>query len=152
MKTYWLEKREYRSQSTKNISIQEPHQWHCSAAVTGSIASLARHNSLTRNCLEPSPRLSSSPSGAAARLVARMPTSPTLPYPQQQPLPIGQLASTSGVLYPEERPIYSPITFQDVARRSVANSPTKSLPIRGKLALSLYISLSLSSPTIHGNS
>lgn len=120
MKTYWLEKRQTRSASTRNISIQDPPAWHSNTN--------SRHNSFTRNST--GQLLSSSPSGAQARLLARLPSSPTLALHAlqaalaPQPAPV-VTPSASGTFYTEDRPIYSPITFQDVARRSVANSPTK---------------------------
>ena len=152
MKTYWLEKREIRSQSTKNISIQEPPQWQ----------SAGGRNSLTRNCLDSIQsssqhhhhsyhqqrhQLSSSPSGAAARLAARLPNSPTAAQLTYPTIPIMTAmvatpttsASNPGIFHSEERPIYSPITFQDVARRSVANSPTKSLSVKGKSYVVLVV-------------
>ena len=33
----------------------------------------------------------------------------------------------------EERPVYSPVTFQDIARRSIANSPVKINKQRGRV-------------------
>jgi len=33
----------------------------------------------------------------------------------------------------EERHVYSPVTFQDIARRSIANSPVKSNKPRGRV-------------------
>ncbi|XP_014208623.1 soluble guanylate cyclase 88E [Copidosoma floridanum] len=121
MKTYWLEKREVRSASTKNITIAQPPQWHA----------ITPRNSLTRiPCLIETPVSTAYPTNPAlpsstlsspvrtchspsARLIARLPTSPTPPQ-----------------TCADERPVYSPITFQDVARRSVANSPTKSLSVK----------------------
>ncbi|KAJ8675449.1 hypothetical protein QAD02_011235, partial [Eretmocerus hayati] len=146
MKTYWLEKRESRSISSRNIAIHEPPQWN----------SVSRHNSISRNCYDSSPtspqhhqaqnQLSSSPSGAQIRMLSRLPSAhyhhhreqlhqqiPVSIHNQQQQPQQQQLVAASpnsGALYGEERPIYSPITFQDVARRSVANSPTKSLSIK----------------------
>lgn len=116
MKTYWLEKREKRSVMTKGITIQEPHQWHTrsfekrisTVGAIGLISPGMYDKSTSRDV--PSRRGSSKMS------------SPTPP-------------GSSG-FFSEERRIYSPITFHDVARRSVANSPTKNMEIRGrKLAL-----------------
>ncbi|XP_011500910.1 PREDICTED: soluble guanylate cyclase 88E-like [Ceratosolen solmsi marchali] len=123
MKTYWLERREYRSIATKSISIQEPHQWRNN---TGP-----RNSSFVRNGPDHATQQpSTSPSGAATtmRLLVRLPPSPTM---LQQPGHSNPGSTCSGGgLYVDERPIYSPITFQDVARRSIVNSPTKSLSIK----------------------
>ncbi|XP_053979004.1 soluble guanylate cyclase 88E isoform X2 [Hylaeus volcanicus] len=108
MKTYWLEKREHRSLSTKGITIQEPPQWHTrniekrvSAGTSSGFTASTMFDS--QHCLDTSSRRGS-------KMV-----SPTLP---------------DSSFLPEERRIYSPITFQDVARRSVANSPTKNTDTR----------------------
>ena len=111
MKTYWLEKREARSQLTKGIFIQEPPQWHSRA--NEKRLSSTSFTGLQRNCVDISSRRGSRISS---------------------PTPQG-----SSVLLPEERRIYSPITFQDVARRSVANSPTKNNDMRGKDRISFYL-------------
>ncbi|CAK9814862.1 Soluble guanylate cyclase 88E [Anthophora quadrimaculata] len=103
MKTYWLEKREHRSSTTKGITIQEPPQWHTrnvekrvSAGTSSAFTTASMFDN--HNCLDMSSRRGSKI------------TSPTPP---------------DSLFFTEERRIYSPITFQDVARRSVANSPTK---------------------------
>ncbi|XP_033216664.1 soluble guanylate cyclase 88E isoform X2 [Belonocnema kinseyi] len=102
MKTYWLQKRVSRSHLTKGISIQEPPQWH-SKAPDKRLSSVSV-TELQKNCVD-----------VLSRRGSRIST----------PTPLG-----SPGLLPEERRIYSPITFQDVARRSVANSPTKNNDMR----------------------
>ncbi|XP_068969847.1 soluble guanylate cyclase 88E [Bombus flavifrons] len=103
MKTYWLEKREHRSSSTKGITIQEPTQWNTrntekrvSAGTPAAFTAATMYEN--QNCLDTLSRRGSN-------IVSPTPADSTF--------------------IPEERRIYSPITFQDVARRSVANSPTK---------------------------
>ncbi|XP_071856286.1 guanylyl cyclase at 88E [Bombus fervidus] len=103
MKTYWLEKREHRSSSTKGITIQEPPQWNTrniekrvSAGTPAAFTAATMYDN--QNCLDTLSRRGSN-------IVSPTPADSTF--------------------IPEERRIYSPITFQDVARRSVANSPTK---------------------------
>ncbi|KAK9293941.1 hypothetical protein QLX08_011277 [Tetragonisca angustula] len=109
MKTYWLEKREHRSSSTRGITIQEPPQWHMrnteKRVSAGTPAGFTAATTMfeNQNSLDTSSRRGSKI------------TSPTPP-------------ETSFIT--EERRIYSPITFQDVARRSVANSPTKNADSR----------------------
>ncbi|XP_077270320.1 guanylyl cyclase at 88E isoform X2 [Temnothorax americanus] len=113
MKTYWLEKRECRSVTTKGITIQESHQWHtrssekriCSVGAIG----------LDRI----SPGMFDKPTSGDALSKRRGSSKMSSPTPP----------GSSG-FFSEERRIYSPITFQDVARRSVANSPTKNVEIR----------------------
>ncbi|XP_024941625.1 soluble guanylate cyclase 88E isoform X2 [Cephus cinctus] len=102
MKTYWLEKRGERSRMTRGISIHTPPQWY-SRASEKRISLTSGGGSMPPTPCERKPRPES-------RRESRM-SSPT------------QLGSGSNL--PEERRTYSPITFQDVARRSVANSPTK---------------------------
>ncbi|XP_066597958.1 soluble guanylate cyclase 88E isoform X2 [Prorops nasuta] len=102
MKTYWLEKREYRSFSTRGITIQEPHQWHT--------RSTEKRNSSTNESINAAlekPNFAESSSRRESKI--------------SSPTPLGSCGFLN-----DERRIYSPITFQDVARRSVANSPTKS--------------------------
>ncbi|XP_043579101.1 soluble guanylate cyclase 88E isoform X1 [Bombus pyrosoma] len=103
MKTYWLEKREHRSSSTKGITIQEPTQWNTrntekrvSAGTSATFQTATMYEN--QKCLDTLSRRGSN-------IVSPTPADSTF--------------------IPEERRIYSPITFQDVARRSVANSPTK---------------------------
>lgn len=112
MKTYWLEKREHRSSSTKGITIQEPPQWHTRntekrvSAGTPAAFNISTTIYENQNCLDAS----------SSRRDSK----------------IGSPAPAESTFIPEERRIYSPITFQDVARRSVANSPTKNADSRGK--------------------
>lgn len=121
MKTYWLKQRESRSHSTKGISIQEPPQWH-SKALEKRLSSVSITD-LHRNCTESSSRRES-------RLSS--------PVPQGSP-----------GLIPDERRIYSPVTFNDIARRSVANSPTKNNDMRGENFLNIKIMFTL--PSDNGN-
>ncbi|XP_034183036.1 guanylyl cyclase at 88E [Osmia lignaria lignaria] len=104
MKTYWLKKREHRPSLTKGIIIQEPPQWHTRntekrVSASTSAASAAAIIFDNQNCLDTSSRRGS-------KIASPTPTDSTF-------------------LLETERRMYSPITFQDVARRSVANSPTK---------------------------
>ncbi|XP_046431420.1 soluble guanylate cyclase 88E isoform X3 [Neodiprion fabricii] len=111
MKTYWLEKREERSQMTKGISICEPPQWQNCAVKKrmsiGVVGSGLRNERKSEN---------NSASTRTSRVSSPAPAS-----------------SNSGILC-EDRRIYSPITFQDVAQRSVANSPIKSVDIKGAVS------------------
>ncbi|XP_076686910.1 guanylyl cyclase at 88E isoform X1 [Andrena cerasifolii] len=108
MKTYWLEKREHRSLTTKGITIQEPPQWH--TRNTEKRVSAGTPVGFTAATMFESQNYLDTSSRRGSKLI-----SPTLP---------------DSSFLPEERRIYSPITFQDVARRSVANSPTKNSDTR----------------------
>ncbi|XP_014485315.1 PREDICTED: soluble guanylate cyclase 88E isoform X2 [Dinoponera quadriceps] len=112
MKTYWLEKRERRSVTTKGITIQEPHQWH-TRNFEKRVSSVSAIGLISPGVFEKP----SSVGDVLARRSSKI-SSPTPP------------AAGSSAVFPEERRIYSPITFQDVARRSVANSPTKNVEAR----------------------
>jgi len=114
MKTYWLEKRERRSVTTKGITIQEPHQWH-TRSFEKRVSSVGAIGLINSGIFDKS---TSGDAPLRRRGSSKM-SSPTPP-------------GSSG-FFSEERRIYSPITFQDVARRSVANSPTKNVEVRGKI-------------------
>lgn len=105
MKTYWLEKKKNRPKLTKGIIIQEPPQWIARAPEKRSSASSISYNQ--RSNLE---------SLNISRKESRV-SSPTL----------------SVNVINEDRRMYSPITYQDVARRSVTNSPTKITDARGNV-------------------
>ena len=53
----------------------------------------------------------------------------------------------------DERPVYSPVTFQDVARRSAANSPVKVNKQRGTNIVLLFLvfplEIDFEIPTVH---
>lgn len=112
MKTYWLEKRERRSITTKGIIIQESHQWR-TRNLEKRISSAGAIGLINSGIFDKHVLMSGDP--PSRRGSSKM-SSPTPP-------------GSSG-FFSEERRIYSPITFQDVARRSVANSPTKN--VRGR--------------------
>ncbi|EZA46610.1 hypothetical protein DMN91_008977 [Ooceraea biroi] len=111
MKTYWLEKRERRSVATKGITIQEPHQWHTIRTIEKRVSSVG-----VIGLISP---------GMFDKPVSADPLSRRSSSKMSSPTPPG-----SSGFFSEERRIYSPITFQDVARRSVANSPTKNVEAR----------------------
>lgn len=111
MKTYWLEKRERRSVATKGITIQEPHIWHRNSEKR--VSSVGVMGLITPSIFDKTVPVGEPPSRRGSSKMS----SPTPP-------------GSSGI-FSEERRIYSPITFQDVARRSVANSPTKNVEVRG---------------------
>lgn len=116
MKTYWLEKRERRSVTTKGITIQEPPQWH-TRSFEKRVSSVGAIGLISPGMFD---KPTSGDTLSRRRSSSKM-SSPTPP-------------GSSG-FFSEERKIYSPITFQDVARRSVANSPTKNVEIRGDIFL-----------------
>ncbi|XP_072932242.1 soluble guanylate cyclase 88E [Epargyreus clarus] len=130
MKTYWLEGRESRPSLTKTISPQiQPGQeleWERAADVRDSIA---EHSAQQMNNKEASfqnhlPNSITSPPNSlvnsAGNLMTFQPSTPTVKNSQ------GQLSTAPTVTSPaEERRMYSPVTFQDVARRSIANSPNR---------------------------
>lgn len=117
MKTYWLEKRERRSVMTKGITIQEPPQWQMARNFEKRVSSVGAIGLISTGMFEKP----TSGDALSTRRGSSKVSSPTPP-------------GSSG-FFSEERRIYSPITFQDVARRSVANSPTKNVEVRGKISL-----------------
>lgn len=131
MKTYWLEGRESRPSLTKMISPQlQPGtelDWERAADVRDSIAEYSaaqmnnRENHLPNAIASPT---SLQPQTGLKSLV----TVPVSAAP----------VVTSPV---EERRIYSPVTFQDVARRSIANSPNRVERERGGFLSLFHIEL-----------
>ncbi|KAH0557648.1 soluble guanylate cyclase 88E [Cotesia glomerata] len=120
MKTYWLEKRPLRSNVTKNIIIQEPPIWM--NRVSEKRALISSSTGGNAGCVSPNKLADSHSHGDMS---AKSPGSRI-----SSPTPFG----STGIIS-DERRIYSPITFQDVARRSEANTPTKSsntLELRSK--------------------
>lgn len=115
MKTYWLEKREHRSVTTKGIIIR-PHSWQPRCSIGKRVSSVGAITGLISPGMFD--KLTTGDALSGCRDSSKM-SSPTPP-------------GSSG-FFSEERRIYSPITFQDVARRSVANSPTKNVEIRGEI-------------------
>ncbi|CAD6224088.1 GSCOCG00005475001-RA-CDS [Cotesia congregata] len=120
MKTYWLEKRPLRSNVTKNIIIQEPPIWM--NRVSEKRALISTSTGINAGCVSPNKLADSHSHGDMS---AKSPGSRI-----SSPTPFG----STGIIS-DERRIYSPITFQDVARRSEANTPTKisnTLELRSK--------------------
>ncbi|KAG8038557.1 hypothetical protein G9C98_006253 [Cotesia typhae] len=120
MKTYWLEKRPLRSNVTKNIIIQEPPIWMNRVSEKRALISTSTGGNVS--CVSPN-KLADSTSHRD--MSAKSPGSRI-----SSPTPFG----STGIIS-DERRIYSPITFQDVARHSEANTPTKSsntLELRSK--------------------
>ncbi|XP_011301082.1 soluble guanylate cyclase 88E [Fopius arisanus] len=107
MKTYWLEKRISRMNNPKSMKNQRPPEW------------MSTGEKLT----------SDSNTAVANKLSDRVPYMETLTKTLSSKMSSSVLLSSTG-LASDERRIYSPITFQDVARRSVANSPTKNIDTR----------------------
>ncbi|KAG6449058.1 soluble guanylate cyclase 88E isoform X2 [Manduca sexta] len=123
MKTYWLEGRESRPSLTKMISPQlQPGtelEWERAADVRDSIA---EHSAQQLNNKEiMNQHLPNSVNSPPTSLVN---SSGNLMALQVQSTTVrnSQMAVTSPL---EERRMYSPVTFQDVARRSIANSPNR---------------------------
>ncbi|XP_015121039.1 soluble guanylate cyclase 88E [Diachasma alloeum] len=117
MKTYWLEKRISRMSITKSVINQRPTEWMNTAEkLMSPSTNVGNINTVTSN--------------SSNKLFDRIPYLETSIKTSSSKLssPVTPLSSTA--LASEERRIYSPITFQDVARRSVANSPTKHVDTR----------------------
>ncbi|CAH2984989.1 unnamed protein product [Chilo suppressalis] len=136
MKTYWLEGRESRPSLTKVISPQlQPGtelEWERAADVRDSIA---EHSAAQMNNKEsityqlPNAIVNSGPNSLQKNCgVIMIPHSGTVRSPQGQRANTPAPTVTSPV---EERRIYSPVTFQDVARRSIANSPNRAEKEKG---------------------
>ncbi|XP_041985381.1 soluble guanylate cyclase 88E isoform X2 [Aricia agestis] len=117
MKTYWLEGRESRPSLTKLISSQiQPGtelEWERAADVRESIA---EHSAQQFNYKEFNSGSFHLPNSVP---VARNSTGNLQLLPKTVPTPPTVTSPT------EERRMYSPVTFQDVARRSIANSPNR---------------------------
>lgn len=134
MKTYWLEGRESRPCLTKVISPQlrpgTELEWERAADVRDSIA---EHSAQQMNIKEKDVvsgtyahlpnAVNSGPNSLAglnsSAIVMAVQPSPSLRNSQ---IVSPNTTVTSPV---EERRMYSPVTFQDVAMRSIANSPNR---------------------------
>ncbi|XP_050357424.1 soluble guanylate cyclase 88E [Nymphalis io] len=125
MKTYWLEDRESRPSLTKMISSQIPPvselEWERAADARDSIAEHSAqqlNNKEVLNNFHLPNAINSGPNSLtnnASNALTFQPSTPTMKSPNAPTV-------TSPV---EERRMYSPVTFQDVARRSIANSPNR---------------------------
>lgn len=141
MKTYWLEGRESRPSLTKVISPQlQPGtelEWERAADVRDSIAEYSAQqlsnkelsgnfqthvlNAIVNNS-GPNSLVNS-----AGNLMTIQPSTPGLKTQVRSSTPAPTVTSPV-----EERRMYSPVTFQDVARRSIANSPNRTDKDRGR--------------------
>lgn len=134
MKTYWLEGRESRPSLTKVISPQlQPGtelEWERAADVRDSIA---EHSAMQMNIKDKElasgayalmPNAVNSGPNSLAGLNSSSGLMAILPAPS---LRNSQVVSPNPTVTSpvEERRMYSPVTFQDVALRSIANSPNR---------------------------
>ncbi|CAH1641474.1 unnamed protein product [Spodoptera littoralis] len=136
MKTYWLEGRESRPSLTKVISPQltpgTELEWERAADVRDSIA---EHSAQQMNNKEPNTlrtqnsenhlpnAVNSGPNSLVNSSGNLMTVQNTTGVRTSQ---ISNAPTTTMTSPVEERRMYSPVTFQDVARRSIANSPNRS--------------------------
>lgn len=143
MKTYWLEGRESRPSLTKVISPQltpgTELEWERAADVRDSIA---EHSALQMNNKDSlnSGRIQSAenhlPNAVNSGPNSLVNTPGTLMTIQNTTVvrnsQISNAPTTTMTSPVEERRMYSPVTFQDVARRSIANSPNRTERDRGE--------------------
>uniref|UniRef100_A0A2H1VA46 guanylate cyclase n=1 Tax=Spodoptera frugiperda TaxID=7108 RepID=A0A2H1VA46_SPOFR len=137
MKTYWLEGRESRPSLTKVISPQltpgTELEWERAADVRDSIA---EHSAQQMNNKEPNSLRTQNSENHLPNAVNSGPnslvnsSSGNLMTVQNnagnRTSQISNAPTTTMTSPVEERRMYSPVTFQDVARRSIANSPNRS--------------------------
>lgn len=144
MKTYWLEGRESRPSLTKVISPQlQPGtelEWERAADVRDSIAEHSAQQLINKEANSarlqnpeahlPNSIVNSGPNSLVNSLGNLITVQNANAGVRNSQGPTnGPTTMTSPV---EERRIYSPVTFQDVARRSIANSPNRTERERGK--------------------
>lgn len=131
MKTYWLEDRESRPSLTKTISKQirpvSELEWERAADARDSIAEHSAQNLNNKDnkelvIKELNYQLPNS-INSGPNSINNVPNQITFPSPT-----VRTPVMTSPV---EERRMYSPVTFQDVARRSIANSPNRTEKDKG---------------------
>ncbi|KAF9418035.1 hypothetical protein HW555_005019 [Spodoptera exigua] len=136
MKTYWLEGRESRPSLTKVISPQltpgTELEWERAADVRDSIAehSAQQMNNKETNSLRTQNSENHLPNAVNSAPNSLVNSSGNLMTVQNnagvRTSQISNAPTTTMTSPVEERRMYSPVTFQDVARRSIANSPNRS--------------------------
>ncbi|KPJ19146.1 Soluble guanylate cyclase 88E [Papilio machaon] len=140
MKTFWLDGRESRPSLTKMISQLQPVtelEWERAADVRDSIAehSAQQHTNKEYNAINSAPNSLTVNSRSTSASVGGIWTDAESLDP---PTTLDSLNSSFWNQAPtvtspvEERRMYSPVTFQDVARRSIANSPNRVERERGE--------------------
>lgn len=149
MKTYWLEGRESRPSLTKVISPQltpgTELEWERAADVRDSIAEHsaqqmnikeAQNSARIQNSENHLPNtVNSGPNSLVNSSGNLMAVQNTVAVRSSQ---ISNTPTTTMMSPGEERRMYSPVTFQDVARRSIANSPNRTERERGKIHITWY--------------
>ncbi|CAH0721164.1 unnamed protein product, partial [Brenthis ino] len=130
MKTYWLEDRESRPSLTKVISKQiqpvSELEWERAADVRDSIAEHSAQNLNKDNTNNKELNLNKELNYYHPNSINSGPNSLNNNVPNQITFPSPTMKNQSAMTSPaEERRMYSPVTFQDVARRSIANSPNR---------------------------
>ncbi|XP_031764215.1 soluble guanylate cyclase 88E isoform X1 [Galleria mellonella] len=129
MKTYWLEGRESRPALSKVISPQLPPgtelEWERAADIRDSIAEYSAQQLNNKENYQHLPNsINSGPNSlvnSSGNLMAVQQTTSVVKSQIRSTTPAPVVMSPV-----EERRMYSPVTFQDVARRSIANSPNRS--------------------------
>lgn len=137
MKTYWLEGRESRPSLTKVISPQlQPGtelEWERAADVRDSIAEHSAQQMNTKDKDLASGTYAHLPNAvnSGPNSLARLNSCSNLMAVTSSSLRNSQVVTPNPTVYStvtspvEERRMYSPVTFQDVAMRSIANSPNR---------------------------
>lgn len=136
MKTYWLEDRESRPSLTKIISKQiqpvSELEWERAADVRDSIAEHSAQNLNKDNTNNKELNLNKELNYHHPNSINSGPNSLTNNVPNQITFPSPTTKNQNAMMSPaEERRMYSPVTFQDVARRSIANSPNRTEKDKG---------------------
>ncbi|XP_068625589.1 soluble guanylate cyclase 88E [Battus philenor] len=152
MKTYWLEGRESRPSLTKMISQLQPRtelEWERAVDVRDSIAEYSAQQLNNKesyhlpNAINSAPNALANNAGNSLNQLNKenfhLPNAINSPpnsllnntgNPLQPSTPRNQAPTVTSPV--EERRMYSPVTFQDVARRSIANSPNRVERERGE--------------------
>lgn len=118
MKTYWLDEREHRKPLQLSLAQVHPVTALPAASTPSTASSLVTHKAQPK-AIMPAPI-------QVATVIEKKPAITASPV-QNTTENKTENAANSSALNEDRSRIYSPVTFKDVARRSIANSPVRSL-------------------------
>lgn len=137
MKTYWLEDREYRSKLIASSAIGNLKAIEAPPTPSSAIA-INTDRKISYQDRRSSGKISANRKSAAPSATSTRPSATTTIV--AIPIATAAAAAPKPATPIEERRIYSPVTFEDVAMRSVVNSPVRTIfsarNNRGKIHIS----------------